>query len=274
MACAALLTAGIALSAAGTANAYDMGTVYRSGSDLVFVPASSATPATVYFTSSSRVYSGGVNTLTAGQGCSRDFSGQNIQCSSGATRLVAYGSNVGDVLKNATYPAVRSVFFGGGGNDTLIGSSGADDLYGDAGNDTITGGEGRDWMIGGADSDLVKYDDRPSYVPVTVILDGSANDGAAGEGDFVQSENVYGGSGNDRLTGDGAANVLYGGDGNDAITGLGGTDYHAGGTGNDTISARNGDNDIVDCNQGTDLAYLDRSPLDANPSGCETALRG
>ncbi|SFT49301.1 calcium-binding protein [Mesorhizobium sp. YR577] len=39
------------------------------------------------------------------------------------------------------------------GNDTINGSSGADDLYGHAGNDTLNGGDGDDFLVGGAGKD-------------------------------------------------------------------------------------------------------------------------
>jgi Ca2+-binding RTX toxin-like protein len=48
-------------------------------------------------------------------------------------------------------------------------------------------------------------------------------------------ENVFGGSGNDVLTGDAKANLLYGADGADTLSGGGGADYLDGGAGVDTL---------------------------------------
>jgi hypothetical protein len=47
------------------------------------------------------------------------------------------------------------IVYGGAGNDTLIGGSGADALYGEAGTDTLRGGDGADVLNGGAGRDTV-----------------------------------------------------------------------------------------------------------------------
>lgn len=56
----------------------------------------------------------------------------------------------------------NDVVLGGGGNDYLLGGAGSDRLFGDAGNDTLSGGGGNDqlygstgsnWLIGGAGND-------------------------------------------------------------------------------------------------------------------------
>lgn len=47
------------------------------------------------------------------------------------------------------------IVYGGAGNDTLIGGSGADALYGEAGTDTLRGGDGVDVLNGGAGRDTV-----------------------------------------------------------------------------------------------------------------------
>ncbi len=67
-------------------------------------------------------------------------------------------------------------------------------------------------------------------------------------------ENAIGGSGNDRIYGNDAANVLTGGAGNDVLDGRGGTDTLNGGAGNDTyIMSATGDK-IVDAS-GVDKIY-------------------
>jgi serralysin len=57
-------------------------------------------------------------------------------------------------------------------------------------------------------------------------------------------ENAIGGNGNDRLVGNGAANLLQGGAGNDILEGGAGSDILEGGTGSDTLSGGDGD-DII-----------------------------
>src|SRR3712207_8774083 len=57
---------------------------------------------------------------------------------------------------------------------------------------------------------------------VRVTLDGLSNDGEAGEGDGVRTDQVAGGAGPDVLTGDAGPNVLLGGPGDDTLRGGGG----------------------------------------------------
>jgi len=49
----------------------------------------------------------------------------------------------------------NALMFGGAGNDTLIGGSGADQLFGEAGNDTLLGKGGDDFLFGGAGNDVL-----------------------------------------------------------------------------------------------------------------------
>jgi Ca2+-binding RTX toxin-like protein len=123
---------------------------------------------------------------------------------------------------------------GNAGNDSLDGSSGRDRLDGGGGDDVLDGGTGADTLTGGDGRDVADYSSRTS--DVTVDLDGAADDGEAGERDNVRPdvEDVTGGSGDDRLTGDGGANVLSGGGGDDTLDGRGGPDTLSGGPGTDT----------------------------------------
>jgi Ca2+-binding RTX toxin-like protein len=153
---------------------------------------------------------------------------------------------------------------GGGGNDTIVGTNGPNKLYGGAGNDNLQGldgddelygGDGSDFLDGAGGADLLQGDtgsDTTTYEtygdPVVVTLDATKNDGAdtdadgdADEGDDVQVENVFGGSGNDHLSGDGLTNVLYGNGGNDTLEGWGGNDIFSGGDGADSEHGGDGD---------------------------------
>ena len=121
---------------------------------------------------------------------------------------------------------------GGDGLDNLEGGSQPDTLNGDAGNDTLDGGGSADLLVGGLDIDTADYDGTPDR---NVTLDNAANDGATGEGDNVQTENVTTALGNDTLTGDGGDNRLSGDQGNDTMKGLGGNDLFQGGLGIDTV---------------------------------------
>jgi Ca2+-binding RTX toxin-like protein len=109
--------------------------------------------------------------------------------------------------------------------DVLVGDAAANKLDGGAGTDVLDGGAGADELDGGDGYDFADYSGRTA--DVTVDLDGSSgNDGEAGEGDTVGAdvEGVWGGSGNDHFTGNGADNVFDGGPGADTFTGGAGSD--------------------------------------------------
>jgi Ca2+-binding RTX toxin-like protein len=106
----------------------------------------------------------------------------------------------------------------------LVGSAGPNVITGGAGEDLLQGGGGADTLNGGGGYDVADYSDHTG--PVTLTLDGAADDGSPGEGDRIASdvEDLRGGAGNDALTGDGQDNVLDGGLGADVMLGGGGTD--------------------------------------------------
>ncbi len=116
---------------------------------------------------------------------------------------------------------------GGLGNDTLTGPATTAELQ-------LDGQEGADVLCGGKGS-TAYYADR--VAPVTVTLNGIANDGEAGEGDRVCStiHRVKGGSGNDKIYGSTGENWLYGMGGNDELYGGSGDDYLVGGSGSNLL---------------------------------------
>jgi len=160
---------------------------------------------------------------------------------------------------NAPDRAGNDAIHGGNGDDDLFGDNGNDQLYGDNGNDflhawygadRIEGGAGNDQLygdpddrkvypdvlLGGTGRDLVEY--QLYKRPLIVSLNGaSRDDGVAGEHDTVGAdvELLNGGSGNDRLAGNAAANEINGFDGNDTIFG---------GNSNDELYGGNGDNKL------------------------------
>src|SRR5215208_892563 len=109
--------------------------------------------------------------------------------------IQVFGLNGNDIVtideSNGALP--RANLFGGAGNDTLIGGSGADQLFGEAGNDTLLGKGGVDLLFGGDGND--------------VLIGGGGNDQLFGQG------------GNDRIIwnpGD-DSDVAEGGDGIDTL---------------------------------------------------------
>ena len=125
------------------------------------------------------------------------------------------------------------------------------------GDDTLAGGSGADALNGAQGTDTTDYSVRDQ--PVTVILDGQANDGATGEHDDVRTENVKGGKAADQLFGDGGPNALQGRFGDDVLSGNAGDDSLDGSGGNDTLVGGAG-RDVLIGNIGIDVAdYSGRS---------------
>ena len=166
---------------------------------------------------------------------------------------------------------------GGSGGDALIGSTTANTLRGGPGNDSLDGsdladvlegGPGADSLVGGTGTDSADYSARTA--PVTADIDGSADDGEAGEGDNVGTdvEVLTGGSGNDALTGGALADTLNGGPGADALAGGDGIDTVNGGDGNDRFDGGTGGDSFAG-GEGVDLAdYSARTaPVTADLDG-------
>ncbi len=158
-----------------------------------------------------------------------------------------------------------NVLEGGPGDDTLLGGANVDRLDGGDGHDVLDGGAGTDVFIGGTGRDGVSYATRSK--PITVTLgDTTANDGEAGEKEDIpfDVENVFGGSGKDRLVGSGTANTLRGNGGNDTLLSGAGNDVLYGGAGNDTLTAGKGNDKLYgeagnDTLDSTDLIAKERA---------------
>ena len=143
----------------------------------------------------------------------------------------------------------NDVLRGGLGNDTLSGGAGDDLLEGGAGNDLLLAGKGADTIRGGAGIDTLQIDTRAD---LRVDLAVSKAQGFAGGSVTVEGvENLRGGAGNDRLSGNGQANTIEGGAGNDHILGRGGNDILRGGNGQDVLDGGKG-NDRLEGGAGAD----------------------
>jgi Ca2+-binding RTX toxin-like protein len=92
-------------------------------------------------------------------------------------------------LDEANGPMPGAAMFGGSGNDSLTGGSGADALHGQDGNDQLDGGAGADFLLGQSGGDVM----------------------AGGNG----ADQMFGGSGDDTADGDRGDDVAVMGDGND-----------------------------------------------------------
>jgi serralysin len=158
---------------------------------------------------------------------------------------VVTGTSGADTLYGHTL--VNDEISGGAGDDTLIGLGGGDALYGGEGNDTLKGGAGDDVVFGGAGNDTIvggggKGDDEydggtgtdtitfaSATQPVIVNLGASADQATGiqiGTDQITAVENVIGGGGKDKITGNATGNLLNGGAGADTLKGAAGNDIY------------------------------------------------
>lgn len=155
---------------------------------------------------------------------------------------------------------------GGGGDDVICSGSGDDTIRGNAGGDLIDGGKGADSIdsgpgffddvIGGPGDDslsggrdheaVVDYSTAPAAVNVDLTA-GTAK-GGAGNDSLRNFDSIQGSDFDDTLVGNSTSfgNGLFGGNGNDTLTGLGGPDILVGEGGNDSIDGGRQGPDEVD----------------------------
>ena len=184
----------------------------------------------------------GADTLVSG-------SGPDVLSGGGDTDILDYGSrtaplslsvdgqaNDGQAGEGDLIGGDIEYIYGGSGNDRMVGSAAPEGLFGQGGQDWMDGGLGADWLRGGPGSDVVDYGSRTAALNLSI--DGTANDGQAGEADLIgwDFEYVLGGAGNDRMSGSGAPEALFGQGGQDTIDGGLGADWLKGGPGTDVVS--------------------------------------
>ena len=197
-----------------------------------------------------------------------------LQSYGGGDHVTLDGGGGDDLLKGWQ---ANETLRGGAGDDEINGSGGDDHIEGGDGNDSLSPdtyyGPGNDYVDGGAGIDTVDDWSIPSndyHPPISVSMDGVANDGrttsgeadnvvnvekitssisgtlsgSAGDDEFRVWANVnegnstlLGNGGNDKLTTGDYQDTLDGGPGNDVINGGFGNDVLTGGPGQDTIFA-------------------------------------
>ena len=137
-------------------------------------------------------------------------------------------------------------FVGGNGDDTVQGGTGRDILFGQNGDDSLVGDDGDDKMFGGNNNDTIEggsgrdkiYGNRGD----DSVDGGDGNDIVMGGNG---NDTVNGGNNNDRLYGGSGEDVLNAGQGNDQLRGQAGHDVLDGGTGKDTMNGGNGDDTLI-----------------------------
>jgi subtilisin family serine protease len=158
-----------------------------------------------------------------------------------------------------------NLFYGGKGNDTLIGNS-YDQLFGEVGNDRldVSNGAGNNLLDGGKGKDelLANLNDQLFGGQGHDTLDASSGGGNnlldGGKGNDVllagSNDHLLGGKGDDNLdaSSGGGNNLLDGGKGDDVLL-AGSNDQLLGGIGDDILNALNGGgNNVLDGGKGDD----------------------
>jgi len=175
---------------------------------------------------------GGNDTLNGGAG-SDTASYANAVAGATVSLMTGIASNDGDGGTD-TLVSIENIT-GSAFNDTLTGSSFANTLSGGNGDDVLEGRGGNDVLDGGAGTDTANYGAAAGAVTVDLGT-GIANDGDGGVDTLTNIENVTGGTSNDTIIGNAAANIINGGNGNDTLSGRGGNDTLNGGIGVDTAN--------------------------------------
>jgi len=180
------------------------------------------------------------------------------------TNLLLERQNADDVLVTdllgggaVTQTGIEQVE-GGPGNDSLIGTDGADILAGGLGDDTLRGRGAADDLDGGPGRNTVSYVEAGGGVVIDL---NAGTGGPAGAVDTLRSfVGVAGSAGIDSVTGTVLSEHFDLGPGDDAVSAGAGNDVIAGGPGSDLLRGGPG-TDVVDGQGDADTAlYDERGP--------------
>lgn len=144
--------------------------------------------------------------------------------------------------------------------ENVFGGSAGDKLTGDSLANLFRGGLGKDTIDGGSGSDTADYSEKSAAIVLNLAsLSGGYTNVLVGgklEDKIKNIENIFGGAGNDVLTGNSSNNFFRGGSGKDTMDGGGGTDtadysekiddlyVTLAGAANSTVSGA-GDDDVI-----------------------------
>jgi Ca2+-binding RTX toxin-like protein len=143
------------------------------------------------------------------------------------------------------------------GNDTLFKRGGTGTMMGFGGNDLFLNPVIGDKFYGGSGNDTVSFELHTTGF-FTGLEDMATSGGADGV-QFVDVENLIGGSGHDTLYGNAANNRLSGKNGNDTFCGKAGADTFDGGVGSDKVN--------YDSSTGVRASLLDRTQNTGDAKG-------
>jgi Ca2+-binding RTX toxin-like protein len=211
----------------------------------------------------------GAEPLTAGDADQRGFARPDPDGSN--PDVGAFELDQGAISTSST--ARNDVLTGTGAADALVGRAGADlllgltdndRLAGSGGGDVLRGGLGDDVLNGGAGQDTASF--RGAVAPVDASLRHGTSSGAHGVDRLSGIENLEGGDGDDRLSGDARGNGLAGRHGDDRLLGLLGHDRLYGQRGDDVLEGGAG-RDTLAGGRGADVFDYDarrQSPWNAD----------
>ena len=153
----------------------------------------------------------------------------------------------------------------GSGDDTVIGGGGTQSVHDGSGNDIVSLGAGADLFYAGSGDDIFDGGDGDDAITFTYQTDDGFNLvnntqgvtvdltiktgqdlGAFGIDIILNIEQVVGGLGNDRSSGDGKANLLAGSNGDDVLIGRNGDDFLFGDWGRDIMIGGRGADSLYD----------------------------
>ena len=278
----ALLVSAVGLL--GMAQAAQAGTLYRSGTVLVYSEGGGVTNAvdlvesvgnayfrdsgTSYFVDASSGCTNAGTTVAAGTfsqcgaassvaywvvslGDLNDSVSTNYCCSGTTLPLYLFGGPGNDTLNGGTN---NDYFDGEAGDDTINGGSGSDTMYGSAGNDTLNPADGDDFVVGGPGdenvvdggpgTDTFSYSDGRTNGVSVVLNDGTAQNDG-GVDDNAASGQREALQNFENITGSNGSDTLTGTAGANNIQGLAGDDLFDGGLGADTLNGGSGNFDRV-----------------------------
>jgi Ca2+-binding RTX toxin-like protein len=109
-------------------------------------------------------------------------------------------------------------------------------------------------VFGQGGNDTISLDEANGALPAAQLFGGAGNDTLTGGS---SNDQLFGGTGNDILLGKGGDDLLFGGSGDDTLTGGAGSDQMFGQSGNDRMIWNPGDgSDLMEGGDGTDTAEV------------------
>src|SRR5262247_1581440 len=171
--------------------------------------------------------------------------------------LSVFGDNLDDTIVMSRDAAGQILINGGAvpiaGGQATVANTATIQVFGQGGNDTIT------------------LDESNGALPAAQLFGGAGNDVLTGGSGADQ---LFGGAGNDILNGKGGNDLLFGGAGNDTLIGGAGDDQVFGEAGNDRMIWNPGDgSDLFEGGDAIDTATTENLVLNAN-GGDDTITAG